>query len=107
VPTLTPTGTAISADRGRLVWYSPVLDGFHYESVSTAAGVVYTLDGLGFFDAFRANDGQPLLRRSLITDAGVDATPPAGYTSTGAAIARGTVYIEADGRLVAYRPPSG
>ncbi|MHB8465626.1 MAG: outer membrane protein assembly factor BamB family protein [Acidimicrobiales bacterium] len=96
--------SAISSADGTLRWSSPVLDGFHYESVSTAAGVVYTVDGLGFFDAFRAGDGVPLLRRSAVLDAGADALPPAGYTSTGVSIARGKVYIEAGSHVVAYRP---
>ena len=98
--------TSIAQDAGKLRWYSPVADAFHYEPVSTADGVVYTMDGTGFFDAFDARNGLPLLRRSLVNDAGTDALPPDGYNSSGAAIARGTVYLEAGSHVLAYRPPT-
>jgi hypothetical protein len=79
-------------------------DPFHYESVSVAGGVVYTIDGLGFLDAYRADNGLPLLKRLLLADAGSDALPTGGASSDGVAIARDTVYVEAGSHVIAYRP---
>lgn len=98
--------TSVSSSGGRLKWLSLVGDGVHFESVSTADGVVYTTDGLGFLDAFRADNGFPLLRRSLVLDGGLDALPPSGVTSDGIAVARHTVYVEEGSHVFAYRPKS-
>ena len=102
----TPGGVAVALDarNGSPGWASPVADGVHYGSVSTADGVVYTVDSLGFLDAFDATTGAPLLHRPLSPDAG---QPAAGLTSAGVAIARDTVYVEAGGDLIAYRPAGG
>jgi len=83
-----------------LRWAGPVGDGVHYGSVSTADGVVYTLDSLGCLDAFDASTGVPLLHRPVSVDSGQLA---AGLTSSGVAIARHTVYVEAGNAVVAYR----
>ncbi len=99
----TPGGLMAALDQGtgQLRWGAPVADGVHYGSVSTADGVVYTLDSLGFLDAFDATSGAPLLRRPVSADA---RQPVAGITSAGVAVARHTVYVEAGGSLIAYRP---
>jgi hypothetical protein len=96
--------TSIASRTGDARWLSPLADLIHYESVSVADGVVYTTDGLGFLDAFRADNGLPLLRRSLILDGGLDAIPPSGTASNGVSIARHTVYVEEGGHVFAYRP---
>lgn len=97
--------TAFSADGGRLHWYTPVLDVYHYGAVTEASGVLYSVDGMvGTLMAFRASDGAPLLRRALLPDTGVDVLGPAGYTSSSVAVARRTVYVEAGSHVVAYRP---
>jgi outer membrane protein assembly factor BamB len=95
---------SISSSTGRLHWLGIVADVVHYESVSVADGVVYSPDGFGFLDAFRADNGLPLLRRSMVLDAGTDALPPSGYSSAGVAVARHTVYVEAGSHVIAYRP---
>jgi hypothetical protein len=96
--------TSITSAAGSLRWAGVVGDGVHFESVSTADGVVYTTDGLGFLDAFRADNSLPLLRRSLVLDGGLDALPPSGVTSDGVSIARDTVYLEEGSHVFAYRP---
>jgi outer membrane protein assembly factor BamB len=98
----TPGGvmTSLTASTGGLRWADPVGDGVHYGSVSTADGVVYTLDSLGCLDAFDAGTGVPLLHRPVSADSGQLA---AGLTSSGVAIARHTVYVEAGNAVVAYR----
>src|SRR5581483_2807346 len=86
---------------GALRWVSPIGDAVHYQSTSTANGIAYTLDNLGFLDAFDTSTGLPLLRRSLSLDTGsvVD-----DVGSSGVAIARHTVYAADAGVIVAYQP---
>ena len=123
----TPGGsmTSLAAPSGTVGWSSPVLDGIHYQSVSTADGVVYTFDGDGFLDGFDAATGLPVLRRPVSLDVGDSA---ANLSSAGVAIADHTVFVAASGGggaitagfaaagmpnapasgyLVAYRPTSG
>jgi outer membrane protein assembly factor BamB len=78
----------------------PVADGVHYQSTTVANGVVYTIDGNGFVDAFDASTGLPLLRRPVLTDSG---QPAVAVTSSGIAVARNTVYVAAGNALVAYQ----
>jgi hypothetical protein len=94
---------SISNVDGSLNWLAPVADAFHYESVSVADGVVYTMDGLGFLDAFDEATGLELLRRPMVLDGGADALPPGGNNSSGVAIARNTVYVESGSHVIAYR----
>jgi outer membrane protein assembly factor BamB len=108
----TPGGTAFSLkrDTGRVNWVSPVGDAIHYQSVSSADGVVWTVDSLGNLDAFDAASGRPLFHRPLSADAGA---PVTDLTSTGVAIAEhevlvaagGLAYSAATGYIVAYRTP--
>jgi hypothetical protein len=91
---------ALRPDQAPL-WWSPMSDVAHYEPVSVAAGVQYTLDLHGFLHAWDTRTGKVLLLRSLLVDAGTDA---AAYdSSSGVAIAYHTVYAAAGNHLVAYR----
>lgn len=106
----TPGGTMFSLDRGTGAtnWLSPVGDGTHYQSISAADGVVWTVDGASNLDAFDAGSGQPLVRRPLSADAGA---PVTNLTSSGVAIAEhqlfvaagGLSYVSAPGYVIAYR----
>jgi polyvinyl alcohol dehydrogenase (cytochrome) len=106
----TPGGAAFSLNRGTGAtnWLSPVGDATHYQSVSAADGVVWTVDGLSNLDAFDAATGQPLVHRPLSVDAGA---PVTNLTSTGVAIAEhevvvaagGLSYSAATGYVIAYR----
>jgi hypothetical protein len=69
--------------------------------VSSANGVVYTVDSLGFFDAFDAGTGLPLVRRPMVLDTEY---PSLGLASSGVAVARHTVYAALGDAVVAYRP---
>jgi polyvinyl alcohol dehydrogenase (cytochrome) len=91
----TPGGAmfSLSANGGAVNWLSPVADGLHYESISVADGVVYTVDNNGFLDAFNAATGSPLLRRQLTLDTG--APTGGGLTSNGVAIAEHSVFVAA------------
>ncbi|TMK25191.1 MAG: hypothetical protein E6G62_05940 [Actinobacteria bacterium] len=105
----TPGGTMFSLDRstGASNWLSPVGDGTHYQSISSASGVVWTVDGASNLDGFDAATGQPLVRRPLSLDAG---TPVTNLTSAGVAIAEhqlfvtagGVSYVSAPGYVIAY-----
>ena len=108
----TPGGTMFSLDRssGSSNWLSPVADGTHYQSVSTADGVVWTVDGDSNLDGFESSSGLPLVRRPLSADAGA---PVANLTSAGVAIAEhqlfvaagGASYASATGYVIAYGAP--
>lgn len=97
-----PPGHLWALDRsyGDYQWFAPLGDGLHYYSVSTANGVVYTMDGNGFFNAFDAETGRQLAKRSTRSDGG---TSTSGNGSTGIAIARNTVYAAAGPLIIAYR----
>jgi hypothetical protein len=91
-------------------WFAPVGDGAHWGNpVSTANGIVYTVDLRGFLDAYDAATGVSLLHRSLML--GGPMAPTASWG--GVSIARGTVYAAVgmtglpDGQVVALRPLAG
>ncbi len=100
----TPGGTMFALDRsvGSVNWLSPVADGTHYQSVSTADGVVWTVDGDSNLDGFEAATGVPLVRRPLAADAGA---PVANLTSAGVAIAENRLFVAAGG--ASYEPAPG
>jgi len=106
----TPGGViaSLARDGGAVRWREPIADGAHYQGVSTAAGVDYTIDGDGFLDAFDAATGQTLLKRPLSEDTHAAMFQPAA--SSGIAIADRTVFAAAtagtnDGYVIAYRTP--
>jgi polyvinyl alcohol dehydrogenase (cytochrome) len=105
----TPGGTMFSLARttGATNWLSPVGDGLHYQSISSADGVVWTVDSAANLDGFDAASGQPLVRRPLSVDAGATVV---NETSSGIAIAEhqlfvaagGLSYVAAPGYVIAY-----
>jgi len=105
----TPGGDMFSLERssGAIHWVSPIVDGTHYQSVSTAAGVAWTVDSASDLDGFEASSGLPLVRRPLSVDAGAAVT---NLTSAGVAVAEhklfvaagGASYVAAPGYLIAY-----
>ncbi|HKN95232.1 MAG TPA: hypothetical protein VJU60_12935, partial [Thermoleophilaceae bacterium] len=110
----TPGGEMFSLGRddGASNWLTPIADGAHYQSTSTADGVVYTVDGNGFLDVIDAATGSTIAKRPLSADTG---TPTQGVTSNGVSIAEHMVFASASelptitggataGLIVAYRP---
>ena len=96
----TPGGVMVSLSRtGAYRWGTPVGDGAHYESTSTANGVAYTIDNAGSLDAFDTTSGLMLLKHPLAADVG---QPVSDFSSAGVAIARHTVYAAESGYVVAY-----
>jgi len=99
---------ALDAQTGAQRWAAPVADGVHYEPISVADGLVYTVDGNGFLDAWSAADGSVVVKRSMSADL---QAATGGLTSTGVAIADHTVFAamsdqsQPNGYLVAYRVP--
>jgi polyvinyl alcohol dehydrogenase (cytochrome) len=100
----TPGGTMFSLERSRgsINWLSPVADGTHYQSVSTADGVVWTVDGNSNLDGFEAATGMPLVRRPLAADAGA---PVINLTSAGVAVAERELFVSSGG--ASYEPATG
>lgn len=88
---------------GKYAWMTPLIPGgTHFESVSTANGVVYTVNNLGFLHAVDAATGVLAGVYHVGTDAGA---PNAAVSSgsQGVSIARNTVYAASGTTLVAYR----
>ncbi|MBW3657927.1 MAG: PQQ-binding-like beta-propeller repeat protein [Actinobacteria bacterium] len=84
-------------------WVSPVADGLHWaHAVSSANGVVYTIDVPGFLRAYDAGTGMPLLANPQS-----EAAPVGANLGGGVAIARNTVYAVTGSRVVAHRPGGG
>ncbi len=88
---------------GRHQWIYPLNDGIHYQSVSTANGVVYVVDGLGNLNIVEAATGRPLMRRPISVDVGQLAPD---YASQGVAIARNHVYAANGQYVVVYGLPN-
>lgn len=97
----TPGGhmTSIARDGGRHQWAFPIGGGTHFQSVTTANGVVYTMDNAGMLNAFDASNGLLLARRPMTQDAGV-VVSDAG--SAGIAVARNTIYAATSDHVIAY-----
>lgn len=91
----TPVGvvTALDPSDGSYEWTSPVADGVHYQAVTVANGVVYTIDSSGALDMFDAETGIPLFSRPVSADTPQDAC---GSLGSGVAVARGKVYVTCD-----------
>jgi outer membrane protein assembly factor BamB len=98
-----PGGAMVSLgqDDGAVRWASPIADGTHYESTSSAGGVVFTVDNLGTLLAWEEATGLPLLKRPVQAD--TDATT-VGVSSSGIAIASGMVVVASGSAVVAYAP---
>jgi plastocyanin len=99
---------SLTQQAGTPRWASPVADGAHWGNpVSTANGVVYTVDLKGFLDAYDAATGAPLLARPMAADI-ASSDPVASWG--GVSIARNTVYAAvgitglSNGYVVGYRP---
>lgn len=96
----TPGGQMVSlSDQGATQWVSPVADGVHYNSTTSANGVIYTVDTIGNLLAFDSATGLPLLRRPTAVDSG---NQTAAISSSGIAIARNTIYVAVGSDLIAY-----
>jgi polyvinyl alcohol dehydrogenase (cytochrome) len=102
------TEFALNRTTGAPLWEAPLGDEPHFQSTSVANGVVYTVDGNGFLDAFDAASGQVLVRRQMSVDTGA---PTGGPTSSGVAIADHAVFVATaeapamgtPGFIIAYR----
>jgi outer membrane protein assembly factor BamB len=114
----TPPGQLVALDdtSGKRDWLSPTADAVHFQGVTYAAGVVYTVDSENDFRAFDAKSGKPLLIRPLGKDDGFDsggtsyeggATSEGGTgpsdTAASVSVARHTVYVATGGDIVAYK----
>lgn len=89
---------------GAYRWVSPVADGTHYQSTTSAGGAVFTIDNYGNLLAFDSATGLPLLKRPVIADLPPGTEPPVALSSSGVAVASGTVFVAAGNAVVAYRP---
>lgn len=98
-----PVMHSLTQAAGKLNWAMPMAPGgTHFQSVSTANGVVYSVNNAGVLHAYDAATGLPIFVSSVGQDAGsAQAAVSAG--SSGVAIARNTVYAPSGTKLVAYR----
>jgi polyvinyl alcohol dehydrogenase (cytochrome) len=113
-------GYLVSLDRdaGLPRWVAPTADAVHWGNpVTSANGVVYTVDLKGFLDGYDAGTGAPLLHRPMALGAATGAAPTLSWG--GVTVARNTVYASVgvgltsagaglpampDGFVIAYRP---
>lgn len=106
---------SVNASDGIYRWLAPVVDGAHYgQPVTSANGVMYTVDLKGFLDAFDAATGAPLLIRPMAlgspTGGGSPVKTDPILSLGGVAVARNTVYASVgtigglNGYIIAYRP---
>src|SRR5207302_2809717 len=88
--------SALDRTSGQDEWVSPIGDGVHFQSVTTAAGVVYATDSRGLFDVWDGATGRVLAVRSMAVDTGQSVVN--GFsTGWGVAVARHTVYVPTSG----------
>jgi polyvinyl alcohol dehydrogenase (cytochrome) len=102
---ITTGGYLWGVDRadGAVQWASPVGDGAHWgHAVSSANGVVYTIDLGGLLRAYDGSNGLPLLGRPQS-----EASPVAANLGGGVSIARNTVYAVTGSRVIAHQPSGG
>jgi len=105
---------SVNATDGLYRWLAPVIDGAHYgQPVTSANGIVYTVDLKGFLDAYDGATGVPLLHRPMALGSLTGATPLKTdpiLSLGGVAVARNTVYASVgtigalNGYIIAYRP---
>jgi polyvinyl alcohol dehydrogenase (cytochrome) len=104
----TPGGQMVAVDEldGAYRWAAPVADGVHYEAVSVAGQVVFTVDTHGNLDVFDTQTGLEV-QRPLALDDGDVCVPIGG----GVSIAEGKVFVACDtgfrggSWIVAFRLP--
>ena len=93
---------ALDGATGAIKGAGPLTGPSTYNAVSTANGLVYVVDSAGFLNVFDAKNGMLLLeKRNLQGDTGTPMT--AAATSSGVAIARGTVFVAATRHVIALR----
>jgi outer membrane protein assembly factor BamB len=90
------------AQAGQLQWAYPMTDMIHYQSVSTANGVVYLVDGAGNLNMVDGATGLPVMRRPISMDVGAPAVDAA---SQGVAIARNRLFVANGQFIVSYGLP--
>ncbi|MDQ1438910.1 MAG: hypothetical protein QOK43_2539 [Acidimicrobiaceae bacterium] len=109
---------ALDRDTGTPKWASPSADGVHWGNpVTSANGVVYSVDLKGFLDAYDSGTGAPLLHRPMSVGANTGAAPT--FSWGGVSVAHNTVYASVgvgltsaaaglpampDGFVIAFRP---
>lgn len=100
---------ALDRDTGTPAWAVPATGGTHFEGVSVANGVVYTLNDAGALEAIDAATGVPLTAVPFMRET-QEPMQDLG-NSSGIAIARDTVYVSAKNTststLFAYRLGAG
>lgn len=92
---------ALARDTGADVWNQPMADVNHYQPISTANGLTYTVDGSGILHAFDSDSGVDVLARPLASDLGAPVVNAIG--ADGVAIARNTVFVPVGSYVIAYR----
>jgi polyvinyl alcohol dehydrogenase (cytochrome) len=82
----------LDGDTGAYKWAAPVADGTHYQPLSYANGVLYTVDSSGRLDTYDTALGVPAFSRPMSADVGDACTSLSG----GVAIANEHVYATCD-----------
>jgi outer membrane protein assembly factor BamB len=93
--------TAVTADGGKYRWVLPIADGVHFESVTTAGGVVYTTTSHGLLVAADAASGVPLSIKSFQRETGAF---EGGLLSSGVSVAGNQVFAALGSTLLVLSP---
>ncbi len=94
--------SSLRGSDGARNWVTPIADGIHFQSVTTANGVAYAIDTRGLLDIWDTATGLQLAVKAMGQEIG---SPTTGAFSTGysIAVARHTVFVPYGDTLVAYR----
>lgn len=95
------TLTAFTAEAGKYRWALPLADGLHFQSVTSAGGVVYTVASNGLLYAVDAISGTPLSIKSFRLEANSNGS---ALSSAGISVAGDTVYAPNGSVLMALSP---
>lgn len=102
-----PPGQMVAVSVGEQVsppvWATPIAGGFTYNPASVANGLVWTVDSLGFLNAFTQNVGAPVVKRPILDDTGESMAT--ATTSSGIAIAHDRLFVAATHFVIAYGVP--
>lgn len=83
---------SIGRSSHQLRWLEPLGDGLHFQPVSFADGVAYTVDGNGFLDGI-SKSGIPVLKRPLGLDTGTATGTGPTSSSSGIAVAESSLFV--------------
>ena len=102
-PAATLDGNLFALDKatGTIKWATGATGIVHFQALTVANGVLYSINEAGLLEAYDASDGVPLLKRPFMVDENTYSYD--GGNSDGISVARDTVYVAHASHMLAYR----